>query len=226
MGLSFKIADDLASAVILRFESRGIHGHILLSHIRGSPNLEGQVPVFVSPRNRVAQLYPQALCSLFVASYDYQSYGGNIRARLHTGLYQPAQLALGPFSSASSRTQQKTPFPNNSSTVIEACLPLHRNGSSSVVVCVFISAETWLPSRYLTMNYSGFQTSCHNRHNYSNQALDTHFKFGLWSGLSASLHNLEISWKKSWDSSVSFYTTGLHVINRLDFTNVANLQKF
>jgi hypothetical protein len=26
-----------------------------------SPNLEGQVPVFISPRNRVAQLYPRAL---------------------------------------------------------------------------------------------------------------------------------------------------------------------
>jgi hypothetical protein len=25
------------------------------------PNLEGQVPVFISPRNRVDQLYPQAL---------------------------------------------------------------------------------------------------------------------------------------------------------------------
>jgi hypothetical protein len=36
-----------------------------------SPNLEGQVPVFISPRNRVAQLYPRALCSLFVASYDF-----------------------------------------------------------------------------------------------------------------------------------------------------------
>jgi hypothetical protein len=34
------------------------------------PNLEGQVPVFISPRNRVAQLYPRALGSLFVASYD------------------------------------------------------------------------------------------------------------------------------------------------------------
>jgi hypothetical protein len=33
-------------------------------------NLEGQVPVFISPRNRVAQLYPRALCSLSVASYD------------------------------------------------------------------------------------------------------------------------------------------------------------
>jgi hypothetical protein len=25
-----------------------------------SPNLEGKVPVFISPRNRVAQLYPRA----------------------------------------------------------------------------------------------------------------------------------------------------------------------
>jgi hypothetical protein len=44
------------------------------------------VPVFVSPRNRVAQLYPQALDSLFVDSYDSQSYGGGILNRLHTGL--------------------------------------------------------------------------------------------------------------------------------------------
>jgi hypothetical protein len=37
-----------------------------------SPNLEDQVPVFtcISPRNRVAQLYPRPLGSLSVASYD------------------------------------------------------------------------------------------------------------------------------------------------------------
>jgi hypothetical protein len=56
----------------------------LLSQIRDSPNPEGEVPVFISPRNRVVQLYPQALCSLFVASYDSQGYGGSIRSRLHT----------------------------------------------------------------------------------------------------------------------------------------------
>jgi hypothetical protein len=33
----------------------------------------------------VAQLYLQALGSLFVASYDSQGYGGGIRPRLHTG---------------------------------------------------------------------------------------------------------------------------------------------
>jgi hypothetical protein len=41
-----------------------------MSQIRDSPNLEGQVPVFTSSRNSVARLYPQALGSLFVASYD------------------------------------------------------------------------------------------------------------------------------------------------------------
>jgi hypothetical protein len=51
-----------------------------------SPNLEGHVHVFISPRNRVAKLYPRALCSLFVDSYDSQGYGGGILTRLHTGL--------------------------------------------------------------------------------------------------------------------------------------------
>jgi hypothetical protein len=53
----------LASAVILRVESHGTHDHILLSRIPDSPNLEGQIPVFISPRNRVAWLYPRALSS-------------------------------------------------------------------------------------------------------------------------------------------------------------------
>jgi hypothetical protein len=85
----------LASAVIL-----GSHDHILLSQFRDSPNLEGQVPVF--PRNRVVQLYPQVLGSLFVTSYDSQGYGGGIRTRLHTGLI--ASLRFGPRYTASART--------------------------------------------------------------------------------------------------------------------------
>jgi hypothetical protein len=51
-----------------------------------SPNLEGQVPVFISPRNKVAQIYPRALGSLSVASYDSQGCGGGILTRLHTGI--------------------------------------------------------------------------------------------------------------------------------------------
>jgi hypothetical protein len=75
----------LAIVVILRSDSRGTHDHILLYQIRDAPNLEDQVLVFISPMNRVAQLNPQALGSLFVASYDTQGYGGGIRPRLHTG---------------------------------------------------------------------------------------------------------------------------------------------
>jgi hypothetical protein len=59
--------------------------HILLSQIRDSHNLEGQVPVFISHRNRVPQLYSQALGSLIVASYDSQGYGGVIRTHFHAG---------------------------------------------------------------------------------------------------------------------------------------------
>jgi hypothetical protein len=75
----------LASAVILGSQSRGTHDLILLSQIRDFPNLEGQVPVFISPRNRVAHLYPQALGSFFVTFYDSQGYGGGIWTRLHAG---------------------------------------------------------------------------------------------------------------------------------------------
>jgi hypothetical protein len=75
----------LASAVILGSESRGTHDHILLSQIRDFSNLEGQIPVFIYPRKRVAQLYPQTLGFLFVAFYDSQGYGGGTRTSLHAG---------------------------------------------------------------------------------------------------------------------------------------------
>jgi hypothetical protein len=60
--------------------------HILLPHTRLS-NLEGQDPVFIFPNNKVAQLYPRALGSRFLASYDSKGYGGGILTRLHTGLH-------------------------------------------------------------------------------------------------------------------------------------------
>jgi hypothetical protein len=49
-----------------------------------TPNLEEQVSVFMSPSDRVAQLYPQAPGSLFVALYDSPIYDGGILTRLHT----------------------------------------------------------------------------------------------------------------------------------------------
>jgi hypothetical protein len=75
----------LTRAVILRSKSCRTHDQISLSQIRDPANLEGQVPVFISCRNRVAQLYPKALGSLFVASYNSQGYSGGIRTRLHVG---------------------------------------------------------------------------------------------------------------------------------------------
>jgi hypothetical protein len=67
---------DLASVFILMSESRETHDHIVLSQILDSPQPGGQVPVIISHRNRVAQLYPQALGSLSIAFCDSQGYGG------------------------------------------------------------------------------------------------------------------------------------------------------
>jgi hypothetical protein len=52
---------DLASAVPVRSESRGIHWHVLRAALRDPPILENHVPVFIFARNRVVQLYPQTL---------------------------------------------------------------------------------------------------------------------------------------------------------------------
>jgi hypothetical protein len=66
----------LANAIILRSESRGTHDHILLSQILDPPNLEGQ--------EQGDPVIPQALGSVFVASYESHRYGGDIRPYCHT----------------------------------------------------------------------------------------------------------------------------------------------
>jgi hypothetical protein len=86
MGLPFTIAAGSRQRSHSQIWLLRILDHILLSQIRDSPDLEGQSPVFISPRNRVVRLYPQALGSLFIASYDSQGYGGGIWTRLHTAL--------------------------------------------------------------------------------------------------------------------------------------------
>jgi hypothetical protein len=65
----------LASAVILRSESRGTHDYILLSQIRDYPNQEARSSL--CPRITMAQFYPQALGSISVAFYDSRGYGGS-----------------------------------------------------------------------------------------------------------------------------------------------------
>jgi hypothetical protein len=97
------------TTVIFGSESHGIHDHILLFHIRDSPNLKGHVTLFISPRNRVAQLYPQALGYLYVASYDSQGNGGGIRTCPHAGVGKSIPFSL--YTVISPRTAQNTPLP-------------------------------------------------------------------------------------------------------------------
>jgi hypothetical protein len=58
---SLQLPLGLANAVFLGSESRRTHGHILLYSNLRSSKLEGQVPAFISPRNRVIKLYLQVL---------------------------------------------------------------------------------------------------------------------------------------------------------------------
>jgi hypothetical protein len=46
--------------------------------------MENQVPVFMPPHDRVAQLFPQALGSFPALSATRQGYGGGILSSLHT----------------------------------------------------------------------------------------------------------------------------------------------
>jgi hypothetical protein len=71
---------------------------ILYCLIWDPPNLAGQVPVFISPRNGLVQLNPCVLGSLFIASYDLQGYGGVILTQLHMveSSLKPSQVILRP----------------------------------------------------------------------------------------------------------------------------------
>jgi hypothetical protein len=78
MGLSFTIAADPRQHSHFQVRVSRDWWPLLLSQSRGSPDLEGQVSVLISFRDKVARLYPQALGLLFVASYDSQGYGGEL----------------------------------------------------------------------------------------------------------------------------------------------------
>jgi hypothetical protein len=66
-------------------KSSRTHYHISLSHLR-FPQLGGHVPVFISPKNMVAQSYPWALGSLLSPLTIRRDYGGSILTRIHTGM--------------------------------------------------------------------------------------------------------------------------------------------
>jgi hypothetical protein len=61
-------------------------------------SLEGQVLVFIFPRKRVARLYPQALGSLFIDSYNSQGYGGGFLFRPTMGNDAPAVFLTNFFA--------------------------------------------------------------------------------------------------------------------------------
>jgi hypothetical protein len=63
------------------------------------PQPEGPGPRIYIPQERVAQLYPQSLVSLLVASYDSQGYGGGIGTRLQFGCPNNVFTKLFPSNS-------------------------------------------------------------------------------------------------------------------------------
>jgi hypothetical protein len=124
MGLSFTIVPGPRQ---LSHSEVGFYDHILLSHILDSHSLEGQVPIFRSPRNRLTQLHPQALGSLFSASYDSQDYCGGIRPRFHTGWESVSLSCLRSslYSLGAAHTENTT---SNSAPVFVFIDPFLRNG--------------------------------------------------------------------------------------------------
>jgi hypothetical protein len=80
-----QIASVHCRAVTLRFKSHRTQT-IFCCLIWDSPNIQDEVPISISPKNRVAQLCLRPLGSLFIASYDSQGYDGGILTRFNTGL--------------------------------------------------------------------------------------------------------------------------------------------
>jgi hypothetical protein len=110
----------LASSVILGSESRGTRDHILLSQIRGSPNLEGQVPVFTSPRNWVPFSLPPTTRRTTVEVFEPVStwgqipeswISGAITSGQTAGKSSPPILSLSLLGNGSVRMQQKNCCP-------------------------------------------------------------------------------------------------------------------
>jgi hypothetical protein len=112
------------------------------------PNLVRQAPVWIYPRNRDAQLYLQALGSLFVAFYDSQGYG-----------------TLNSAYIASGRTPRKTlsqecvligPLPSNGCPIVESVTtglftePLPSNGHMRHNICPTIAPLTLVDLRQNT----------------------------------------------------------------------------
>jgi hypothetical protein len=137
----------LASTVILGSESPGTHDHILLSQIRNSPNLEGQVPYLYPPGTRRPSYIPRH----WVPFRRLLRFVGPLRRYSNPPSYGilPAVSCLRSSLYSLGADPQKTPSLNDSSNV-ERC-----RGN------VFTEQ---MPSNgcFLWLHYSSFQASCHN----------------------------------------------------------------
>jgi hypothetical protein len=87
---NLQLLQGLADVVFLGSEFRGTRDEILLSQIWNSPNLEGQVPIFISPRKRIAQIYPQA----FGYPPLFRLYDQKLKSKLYYGGHSVGQSAL------------------------------------------------------------------------------------------------------------------------------------
>jgi hypothetical protein len=111
------------------------------------PNVEVQVPVFISPWNRVAQLCSQALGCLFVASYDLQGYGGGIQTRLHAGLFRNGSWSC-----------LDTDCTDDVSTIIACPLVAGETFPQSCSLVVYYRLYTLL---FIWLHSSCFEQICH-----------------------------------------------------------------
>jgi hypothetical protein len=135
MGLSFTIdpGPHQRSHSQVRFQ-RDSWPHFTVSDLR-FPHPGGQIPVFISPRNSVSQLYPQALGSFFIASYDSQGYNGGIRLRLHTG---SSWLLLFNLGTDQQRKHLQTRVQENICWLPASMETLSRTGWFSTETCLSI----------------------------------------------------------------------------------------
>jgi hypothetical protein len=79
--------EDFARLYLVLFNFFLFHSNTFFTEQNCQPYVEAQPGepglVFMSSNDRMAQLYPQSLGSVFVAFYDLQVYGGSILTYLH-----------------------------------------------------------------------------------------------------------------------------------------------
>jgi hypothetical protein len=150
---SLQLLLALASTVILRSDSRGTRDHILLSQIRDSPNLEGQVPYLNSPGTGWTSYTPRHWVPFSSPPTTRRApHGSNL-------------LTAFPFRSPvySLGEERKENAVSNSSSIVQCFLSNNPStiASASCYWNVFIES---LPrnGRLLWLNYFGFQRTCHN----------------------------------------------------------------